>query len=132
MLLGVQVMRMERAKTNDVRRYASLIGSRLRSFLRNRFHGLLTLENTPLLRVVVFLRACVQVTLETLVNGLLVALEAAGRGNSRFSDGDGHCCKPLDGVCSTAVMEGVGVRGGVTVLLSEDSALIWTSVVTVP
>jgi len=102
-----------------------LIGSRLRSFLRNRFHGLLALEKATLPRPVVFLPVCVQVTLETLANGLLLALEAVGRGKSRFSDGDGHGCRLLfDGVCSTAVMDGVGVKGGVTVRLSDDSAVI--------
>jgi hypothetical protein len=53
--------------------------------------------------------------------------------SSSSSNGDGQVCRRmLKGVWSTAVMDGVGVDGGVTVWLSEDSAVTCTSVVTVP
>ena len=118
MLLGVHVTRTEKAKTKDVRRYASLIGSRWRSLERNLRHGRRKQPKRPSLFC--FLGTQLEEMLEIVVNGGAVAVTdgrepAAGSSHEGFQGWVGLV---------TAFVGGEGVGGGVV--------CTWTSVVTNP
>ncbi len=115
---------IEMAKTNEVRRYASLIGSRFRSLVRKRFQFFLVRAKATLfflLSLVDFLFRTQ--TLDTVVKGFGADLDMGEHAPSSESSSHGcigaHCCI----VCRTGVIDGAGVEGGVTVWLSEHSAV---------
>ena len=143
MLLGVQVTRMEMAKTKEVRRYASLIGSKLASLPRNLCQVLAVCRNRPGFLGSRGGRAEEMVDVVAKGGGLVVGgvppplpPVVGDTGSASSSEGEPHgsCAAEAvgKGLCRTGAMEPAGVEGGVW--LPEDSAVTstCTSVVTVP
>ena len=135
------------AKTKDVRRYASLIGSRLASLPRNLRQVLLVCRSrlgflgsrggrAEEMVDVVVKGGCLAVGGEPSRPLLPLPPVVGDTGSASSSEGEPHgsCAGAAakEGLCRTGAMEPAGVEGGVW--LPEDSAVTstCTSVVTVP